>query len=212
MRDISKDREPVGTRDGDVFVQTWSAVAANNKDARKVRRTRENALSLDDMIATLRDDGFFVGVVIDEAHLYFGSSAKAAADFYLNTLKPDFTVLATATPNDDKLEAFEAKAGIEVASRVIVPRGDVVDAGLNKVGLMMGVIRMSDADRDLVDHEQATLTAGWTQHLRIKARLADRGIALTPLMLVQVEDQAAGGDDPVDCRATNKMRIQRQSG
>ncbi|MCB5198563.1 DEAD/DEAH box helicase family protein [Loktanella sp. TSTF-M6] len=198
VRDISKDREPVGTRDGDVFVQTWSAVAANNKDARKVRRTKESALSLDDMIETLRDDGFFVGVVIDEAHLNFGASAKAAADFYLNALKPDFTVLATATPNDDKLEAFEDKAGIEVASRVIVPRGDVVDAGLNKEGLMMGVIRMSDADRDLVDHEQATLTAGWTQHQRVKARLAERGISLTPLMLVQVEDQAAGGEDPVD--------------
>lgn len=204
VRDISKDREPVGTRDGDVFVQTWSAVAANNKDARKVRRTKESALSLDDMIETLRDDGFFIGVVIDEAHLNFGASAKAAADFYLNALKPDFTVLATATPNDDKLEAFEDKAGIEVASRVIVPRGDVVDAGLNKEGLMMGVIRMSDADRDLVDHEQATLTAGWTQHLRVKARLAERGISLTPLMLVQVEDQAAGGEDPVD-RVREKM-------
>ncbi|MFV1658210.1 MULTISPECIES: DEAD/DEAH box helicase [unclassified Phaeobacter] len=197
-RDISKDREPTGTRDGDVFVQTWSAVAANNKDARKVRRTKESALSLDDLIETLRDDGFFVGVVIDEAHLNFGASAKAAADFYLNTLRPDFTVLATATPNDEKLKTFEEKAGIEVASRVIVPRGDVVEAGLNKEGLMMGVIRMSDADRDLVDHEQATLTAGWTQHQRVKARLAERGISLTPLMLVQVEDQAKGGEDPVE--------------
>ncbi|MDX5595668.1 DEAD/DEAH box helicase [Pseudovibrio sp. SPO723] len=198
VRDISKDREPIGTRDGDVFVQTWSAVAANNKDARKVRRTKESALSLDDMIETLRDDGFFVGVVIDEAHLNFGASAKAAADFYLNALKPDFTILSTATPNDDKLEAFEDKAGIEVASRVIVPRSDVVEAGLNKEGLMMGVIHMSDADRDLVDHEQATLTAGWTQHQRVRERLRERGITLTPLMLVQVEDQTAGGDDPVD--------------
>ncbi len=198
VRDISKDREPVGTRDGDIFVQTWSAVATNNKDARKVRRTKESALSLDDMIEKLRDDGFFIGVVIDEAHLNFGASAKAAADFYLNALKPDFTVLATATPNDAKLEAFEDKAGIEVASRVIVPRGDVVEAGLNKEGLMMGIVRMNDADRDLVDHEQATLTAGWTQHLRVKERLAERRIALTPLMLVQVEDQVRGGDDPVD--------------
>lgn len=197
VRSISKDRVPMGTRDGDVFVQTWGAVAANDKDARKVRRTKESSLSLDDMIKTLRCDGFFVGVVIDEAHLNFGASAKAAADFYLNALKPDFTVLATATPNDDKLEAFEEKAGIEVTSRVIVPRADVVLAGLNKEGLMMGVIRMSEADRELVDHEQATLTAGWTQHLRVKKRLAERDIALTPLMLVQVEDQEKGGDDPV---------------
>lgn len=197
IRDISKDREPLGTKDGDIFVQTWGTVAANDKEARKVRRTKERELSFDDMVESLRLNGFFVGVVIDEAHLNFGASAKVAADFYLNTLKPDFTILATATPNDEKLEAFENKAGIEVANRVIVPRSDVVTAGLNKEGLMMGVIRMNDSDRELVDHEQATLTAGWTQHIRIKGRLAERGIALTPLMLVQVEDKSAKGEDPV---------------
>jgi type III restriction enzyme len=39
VRDVAKDREPTGTRDGDVFIQTWATVAASNKDARKVRRT-----------------------------------------------------------------------------------------------------------------------------------------------------------------------------
>ncbi len=204
IRDIAKDREPVGTRDGDLFIQTWGAVSARNKDARRVRRTSEATLSLDDMIATLRDMGFFIGVVIDEAHLNFGASATAAADFYLNTMRPDFTILATATPNDEKLEAFEAKAGIEVASRVIVPRSDVVDAGLNKAGLMLGVIRFQDEDRDLIDQEQATLTAGWTQHLRIQARLGEHDIDVSPLMLVQVEDQEKGGDDPV-ARVRNKL-------
>ncbi|SNR63767.1 hypothetical protein EYF88_15040 [Paracoccus sediminis] len=197
IRDVAKDREPTGTRDGDVFIQTWATVAASNKDARKVRRTSEAALSFDDMIAALRDAGFFVGVVIDEAHLNFGASAKVAADFYLEHIRPDFTILATATPNDDKLDAFERTAGIEVASRVVVPRSEVVEAGLNKVGLKLGVIRFKDGDRDLIDHEQATLQAGWTQHCRVRARLAERGLAVSPLMLVQVEDQAKGGEDPV---------------
>ena len=154
-------------------------------------------MSLDDMLAVLRDDGYFIGVVIDEAHLNFGASAKVAAEFYLDHIRPDFTILATATPNDEKLDAFKAKAGIEVASRVIVPRIDVVAAGLNKVGLQLGVIRFREEDRDFIDHEQATLTAGWTQHKRIHARLKDLGVALTPLMLVQVEDQAKEGEDPV---------------
>lgn len=197
IRDVAKDREPTGTRDGDVFIQTWAAVAASNKDARKVRRTSESALSFDDMIASLRDVGFFVGVVIDEAHLNFGASAKVAAEFYLEHIRPDFTILATATPNDDKLDAFERTADIEVASRVVVPRSDVVEAGLNKVGLKLGVIRFRDGDRDLIDHEQATLQAGWTQHCRVRARLKERGLAVSPLMLVQVEDQAKGGEDPV---------------
>lgn len=197
VRDVARDREPTGTRDGDVFIQTWATVAASNKDARRVRRTSEAALSFDDMIASLRDAGFFVGVVIDEAHLNFGASAKVAAEFYLHHIRPDFTILATATPNDEKLEAFERTAGIEVASRVVVPRADVVEAGLNKVGLKLGVIRFREGDRDLIDHEQATLQAGWTQHRRVRDRLAERGLAVSPLMLVQVEDQAKGGEDPV---------------
>ena len=135
VRDVATDRQPVGTRDGDVFIQTWAAVAASNKNARRVRRTSESALSFDDMLAALRDDGYFIGVVIDEAHLNFGASAKVAAEFYLDHIRPDFTILATATPNDDKLDAFEAKARIEVASRVVAPRSDVVAAGLNKESL-----------------------------------------------------------------------------
>lgn len=205
VRDVATDREPVGTRDGDVFIQTWATVAASNKDARKVRRTSESALSFDELIGALRSQGFFVGVVIDEAHLNFGASASVAADFYLNTIQPDFTVLATATPSDEKLEAFEAKAGIVVSNRIVVPRDEVVLAGLNKSGLMLGVIRFKEGDQELIDHEQATLTAGWTQHLRIRERLAERGISVSPLMLVQVEDQASGGTDPV-ARVRDKLK------
>lgn len=197
LRSLAADRSPVGVRDGDVFVQTWGAVAANNKDARKVRRTGESALSLDDMLMTLRADGVAIGVVIDEAHLNFGVSAGAAANFYLNVLQPDFTLLATATPNDQKLAAFEEAAGVQVESRVVVARDRVVAAGLNKCGLMLGYLRLNPGDEEFIDFEQATLTAGWTQHREIAARLLEREIEVTPLMLVQVEDQATGGGDPV---------------
>jgi hypothetical protein len=149
------------------------------------------------MIAELRERGFRIGVVIDEAHLNFGSGAAATADFFLNVLSPDFTVLATATPNDAKLEKFERDAGLKVASRVTVSRDAVVKAGLNKFGLMVGVLKFKEEDRALIDTEVATLTAGWSQHCFIKDKLADKGISLTPLMLVQVEDQQDGKEDPV---------------
>ena len=197
LRDVYTDREVTGSRDGDVFVQTWAAVSARNAEARKVRRSTELVLSLDDMIAGLRAEGFSVGVVIDEAHLNFGASATAAAGFYLDALQPDVTLLATATPNDDKLAAFERQAGIEVASRVVIDRDQVVKECLNKRGLMLGVLRFQAEDAALIDFEQATLTAAWSQHEAIKNHLAEQGIGLTPLMLVQVEDQAIGGDDPV---------------
>lgn len=197
LRTLASDRSSVGVRDGDVFIQTWAAVAANNKDARRVRRTTEQVLSLDDMLQVLRAEGVAIGVVIDEAHLNFGVSAGAAAQFYLNVLQPDFTILATATPNDTKLEQFEAAAGVQVESRIVIARDRVVAEGLNKHGLMLGYLRMNEGDEALIDFEQATLTAGWTQHSQIVERLEDRAIGVVPLMLVQVEDQAAGGEDPV---------------
>ncbi|WP_395644881.1 DEAD/DEAH box helicase [Terricaulis sp.] len=205
LRNVQSDRGAKNVRDGDVFVQTWASVAANNKDSRKARRDAEDALSLDDMLAELRADGVHIGVVIDEAHVNFGASAKAAAEFYLATLRPDFTLLATATPNDEKLEEFEQRAGIVVESRITIERGEVVRAALNKHGLMLGVLRFSSDDQKLIDPEQATLTAAWLQHNAIKSRLVEKGRAVTPLMLVQVEDQARGGADPVR-RVREKLR------
>ena len=38
IRDIQGDRLAVGTHSGDVFVSTWAGVAANNKDAKRLRR------------------------------------------------------------------------------------------------------------------------------------------------------------------------------
>ncbi|NML75648.1 DEAD/DEAH box helicase family protein [Rhizobium sp. S-51] len=197
LRDVYVDREAIGARDGDVFVQTWASVAVVKKESRKVRTDKEAALSIDSMIEELRERGFRIGVVIDEAHLNFGSGAAATADFYLNVLSPDYTILATATPSDAKLEKFEKDVGLKVESRVVVGRDEVVKAGLNKVGLMVGVLRFKEEDRALIDVEMATLTAGWSQHSFIKSRLAEKGIHVTPLMLVQVEDQAEGKDDPV---------------
>lgn len=197
QRDVYADREASAARDGDVFVQTWASVAVVKKESRKVRSDKEASLSVDSMIAELRERGFRIGVVIDEAHLNFGSGAAATADFFLNVLSPDFTVLATATPNDAKLEKFERDAGLKVASRVTVAREAVVKAGLNKIGLMVGVLRFKEEDRELIDTEVATLTAGWSQHEFIKRKLAEKGISLTPLMLVQVEDQQEGKEDPV---------------
>lgn len=197
LRDLARDREPTHARDGDVFVHTWAAVAANNKDARRVRRDGEGSFSLDTMLEVLRLDGFSIGVVIDEAHQNFGTNAKAAASFYLETLRPDVTLLATATSNDEKLERFEKAAGVRVPNRLVVSRAEVVARGLNKVGLNVGFVRLREEDRELVDPETAALSAGWQQHKAIKARLEELEIPVVPLMLVQVED-AGRGQEPTE--------------
>lgn len=205
LRDVAKDRSALMAHDGDVFVQTWALVATNRRDARRVRTRGEDAPALDDMLADLRDRGVRIGVVIDEAHLNFNSTATAAAAFYLGVLRPDFTLLATATPNDEKLIEFEKRAGVTVENRVVVSRDQAVRAGLNKVGLTLGIVRLEGRDADLVDTEQAALTVAWRKHQQIKERLAEKGIGVTPLMLVQVEDQGDGKADPV-ARVRDKLK------
>ncbi|KEQ51451.1 DEAD/DEAH box helicase [Sphingobium chlorophenolicum] len=197
LRDITRDRSAAIAADGDVFLQTWALVATNRTEGRRVRTAGEDGASLDEMLADLRAEGFRIGVVIDEAHLNFGANAQAAANFYLNVLKPDFTLLATATPNDAKLEEFETLAGVTVENRIIISRQQAVDAGLNKFGLMLGLIRLEGQDAALIDTEQAALTVAWRKHVEIRERLTERQIEVTPLMLVQVEDQSLGSTDPI---------------
>jgi len=196
LRDLELDREPSVTRDGDVFVQTWASVAANNREARRLRRSGESSWSVDDLIEQLRQDKFFIGAVIDEAHINFGTNAKAAASFYLQCLKPDVAVLATATPRDEKLESFRQAAGISAVTRIEIGRGDVVSAGLNKRGLALAYLALTKQQSLAIDPDETILRAAWLQHKKIKRRLQQKRIDLVPLLLVQVPDGSPDQPDP----------------
>lgn len=198
LRDLSMDREPSWTRDGDTFVHTWGSVAANNREARRLRRSGESALSVDDMIATLRDDGFFIGCVIDEAHLNFGTGARAAAEFYLQHLRPDVTILSTATPSDAKLAAFSRAAGLGEPHRVEISRAEAVAARLMKPGLIAAHLVLTGEQRMALDPDETIVRAAWQRHRRVKERLQSHGLGVTPLLLVQVPNDSAGDAKEVD--------------
>ncbi len=195
MRDLMTDRNPSDTKDGDVFVSTWASVSSRNRTL-SARKSSETGPSLDLLLEWLRIEGWNIGCVIDEAHLNFGMSAKEAAAFYLDVLRPDVTVLCTATPRDDELRQFSKAAGIGKVNKVEIGRERVVDAGLNKVGVKAVSLRAAPEDAAIIDLGEAALLEGLRRHRIIKAELAAQGIPLVPLMLVQVEN--AAGDDPVE--------------
>lgn len=206
-RDIMADREPAVTRPGDVYVTTWASVATRNREARRLRRSGERSLSLDDLIAQLRDDGWFIGCIIDEAHVNFGMNAKSAAAFYLEHLRPDITLLATATPKDRELAAFMKGAGLGTPARIEVSREDVVSAGLNKRGLVAATLSLTETQRTAIDADATLLRAAWVHHLKVKQRLKDKDINLTPLLLVQIENTRDKDRDPVSEAAETLMRV-----
>ena len=185
VRDIQSDRKATGTRRGDLFVTTWGSVAASNKQTRKLHRSGDDAVALEEFIPSLRGMGFRIGLVVDEAHHGF-TKAKEAVSFYCGCLKPEFTLLITATPNDADVERFKQATGIHELHRTTVSRHDAVEAGLIKPGVKSVAYLASDDQKALVDFPLTALTDALKVHRAIKQTLADQGVNLTPLMLVQV--------------------------
>ena len=185
VRDLQCDRKTRGTRSGDLFVSTWSSVAASNATTRKVRSGGEFVLALDDLIAELRADGFRIGAVVDEAHHGFARATEAVR-FYRESLKPDFTLLVTSTPDEQDVEKFKKATGIEHLHRIRVSRMEAVDAGLIKDGIKSIAYLAADDQKELIDFGMTALADGWGMHNAIKQGLQAAGIGLVPLMLVQV--------------------------
>lgn len=186
VRDISCERVARGTRSGDVFVTTWASVAASRKDAKRIRRDGDESVSLDHFLEQLRDSGFKVGVLVDEAHHTF-STGTEAVKFYREVLKPDFTLMITATPDDQDAENFRKSSGIIQMHRITVSRLDAVEAKLIKGGIKSVAYLAGEQHRDLVDFGLAALMDGVRVHQAIKAQLAAEGIDMVPLLLVQVD-------------------------
>ncbi|MEO5661058.1 MAG: DEAD/DEAH box helicase family protein [Polaromonas sp.] len=189
VRDLQVDRRARGSKSGDVFVTTWASVAASNAATRKVRSGGEFVLSLDALIQELRADGFRIGVLVDEAHHGFARAAEAVR-FYRETLKPEFTLMITATPDDEDVEKFKKAAGIGHLHRICVSRKEAVDAGLIKDGIKSIAYLAADDQKELVDFAATALLDGWGMHNAIKQQLQAAGIGLVPLMLVQVANSA----------------------
>jgi superfamily II DNA or RNA helicase len=184
VRDLSTDRRAAGTRTGDTFVLTWASVVARSADARKLRTDNEQLSSLDDFLADLRSAGFRIGVIIDEAHHGIGAKTQSV-EFFRDVLKPDYTLMVTATPDDADAEHFMKAAAIKDLHRVQVSREEAVEAGLVKEGVR-SIAYISPPDQAvLADFEAAALQDACTMHARIKQELKTAGIDLKPLLMVQ---------------------------
>lgn len=193
LRTLTEDRNPIGTRSGDIFVTTWQLVATKIKDRRSVRTTGEQNASIDDLILALREQGFRIGVVIDEAHHTFRGDNQAAT-FYRTVLKPDYTVLVTATPDDKDLADLKSRMQISHIHRISISRADATGSGategLIKRGVKAIAWRVEEGSEALVDFEKTALKNATALHHHLKAQLAHSKINLTPLILVQVDSTA----------------------
>jgi superfamily II DNA or RNA helicase len=176
VRELRNDRTVETARSGDVFVTTWATVAVANKDGRKVRQAGEEQPSADEFIPALRAAGFRIGVVVDEAHHGFKKSTQAVA-FVKQVLRPDYTVLVTATPNDKDIRVFldEMHAKEDSLFKIGISRVDAVASGLVKKGLRAIAYLAAEENRGLVDYEKTALAEGVRIHREVERLLKQQG-------------------------------------
>jgi type III restriction enzyme len=190
LRTLADDRNGIGTRSGDVFVTTWQSVATKMRDRRSVRQTGEQNGSIDDLIVSLREQGFRIGVVVDEAHHGFHGETQAAI-FFRQVLNPEYTVLITATPDDADLLDLQRRMQVDNVHRISVSRADAVESGLIKKGIKCVAWRTEEGSDARIDFEKTALKEGVILHQSLKAKLKEAGINLVPLLLVQATDNAS---------------------
>ena len=183
------DRISEDLKSGDVFVCTWASLAVDNADTREARKNTETLDSIDRLIAYARANHFSIGVVIDEAHHSFKQQSQAFK-FYREILKPEVTLMATATPNDKDIEKFKDENRIEHLHRITISRHQGVDAGLLKRGVKVGVFKADHGFEKFVDLRLAAFRYGLKTHEEITGELRNNGLSLTPLLLIQVDSTA----------------------
>ena len=186
LRELADDRAAAMSRRGDVFVTTWQTVATRVKDNRNVRKEGDSNPSIDTLIETLRVQGLRIGVIVDEAHHGFGKDT-IAAKFFREVLKPEFTILITATPDDSDIKEFEKAMSIAELQRISVSRADAVEVGLIKKGVKCAAYFVDPEKKALVDLQGTALRDGVAAHRKLKQALVDMKVPLVPLLLVQAD-------------------------
>lgn len=196
LRELTTDRQAVDSREGDVWVTTWQTVATKVKDGRNVHRPGEQNLTVEELVASLREQGLRIGVVVDEAHHgFFGKGTETQAmRFFKETLQPEYTVLITATPDDADIKRFEEGLHLARLNRVTISRNEPVEEGLIKEGIKCVAYVAPEEQAKLVDFERVALRDGAAMHRRLKEEIKKLGVSLSPLLLVQVDstDKSVG--------------------
>jgi len=112
------------------------------------------------MVVSLREQGCRIGAVVDEAHHGFHAETQAAI-FFRGVLKPEYTILVTATPYDKDIKNMQKQMKLGELHRIAVSRADATAQGLIKQGVKCVAWRVEEGNEALVDLE-ATTAAVWS--------------------------------------------------
>jgi type III restriction enzyme len=177
---------------GQVLISTVQGVASKKARESGYRLGEDDTnRNLHDFVTRARTAGLQLGVVVDEAHIALKDNTEFGA--FVNWLKADYLLMASATPRDEALNKFMAVAGYSGVEVFNVSRSQVVAERLNKAWIQAVIYALSESMQSVTDLKMTVLRRAWRQNQLIGKLLQARGLATVPLLLVQVAD----GDDAI---------------
>ncbi|MFZ4537311.1 DEAD/DEAH box helicase [Propionivibrio sp.] len=178
---------------GQVLISTVQAVArAQSRTKGYNADGDDDTRTLAELVARARAQKLHIGMVVDEAHIALDKATEFGK--FAQWLHPDYLIMATATPKDQRLLEFLASADKSEFESFTVSRDEVVAARLNKRYIEAIVYDLRQSVQSVVDLKRTVLRQAWKRNQKLKRQLAEAGINLTPLMLVQV----ANGEKTVE--------------
>ena len=180
-----------------VVLSTAAGVArAKDRKAAYTLDGDDTQRSLNEFISLAKASELKIGLVVDEAHIGLDSTTEFGK--FAAWLEPDFLVMATATPKDSKLLAFLAEAKRSAFESFPVARADVVEARLNKRYIESIIYDLRD-NRNITDLRGTVLRQSWKRNELLRRLLEREGVALRPLLLVQVGNGKTEIEDAQAC-------------
>lgn len=135
-------------------------------------------------VARARAQGLQIGLVVDEAHIALDKGTEFGK--FAHWLRADYLLMATATPKDGRLNDFLHHAGYSAQEAFAVARDEVVQARLNKQYIEAIIYSLGQTLSQIADLRRTVLRQGWRRNRKIEQALQAVGIAVVPLLLVQV--------------------------
>jgi len=179
---IGRNQQP---DEGLVMIATTQAVAKSQWRVKGYDADGDDdTRTIAEWVKLARERSYSIGMVVDEAHIALDKATEFGK--FAQWLNPDFLLMATATPKDQRILDFLDSAGKSDFESFAVSRDDVVDARLNKRYIEAVIYDLVQSVQSVADLKRTVLRQAWKRNQQLKQRLADAGIPLTPLMLVQV--------------------------
>jgi type III restriction enzyme len=161
----------------------------------------DDTRSIAAFVARARARGLDIGLVVDEAHIALDSTTEFGS--FAQWLDPKYLLMATATPKDQRLNEFLAKAGRSEFVSFNVSRAEVVGARLNKRYIQAVIYQSASSIQTITDTRGTVLREAWKRNKRLRKELNAAGVDVVPLLLVQVPN----GETTVDDAERDLMRL-----